>query len=447
MKERFPDVPVAAFTATATQSVQEHILQSLKIEGAHKVHKSFLRSNIRYECRYADNLDVPLAEDVFNYVQSQYCPDSNRWAMGIIYAFKTETVDNMAELLKRQGVPAVGYHGKMTQKARKEAQQSFESGRVPIAVASVAFGMGLDISAIRFVVHVNLPKSMEAFYQESGRAGRDGLRSDSILYYSEQDISLLRFLVANDPKLTGKREEAAMRAADKIQQYCTAIKCRRVSVLAHFDEKTTAENVCRESWGKGCDVCDNRADVRRRMYGRSITVARRPQMRRVNTKFSPAAEFHSARTLLKTQAQAARKAGRDEVEEIDSDDDWESSKLAYEIQRKEGVVEKNAPFSSARNLLQQRQQGQHMGFQKASEALQERRSTGSTSKNPKQSSVFAGSGLEELLEAELDDQQHKSRLRKPRGKINDFIERGKRGSDGGNSGAPSLKKQRRNHFS
>lgn len=215
---------------------------------------SFLRRNIRYECRYTENLDLRLEQDVLQFVKSKFIPETESWQQGIVYAFKTETVDTLAGLLRTNGVPAVGYHGKMAAANRKKALEKFESGKAPIAVASVAFGMGINVAALRWIVHINIPKSLEAFYQESGRAGRDGKRSDSILYFAQSDVERLRFLIRMDNKLTPERKEAAADALEAMESYAVKVKCRRVSVLEHFGEKKSPQEICREEWGKGCDV-------------------------------------------------------------------------------------------------------------------------------------------------------------------------------------------------
>ncbi len=430
IKSRFPDIPVAAFTATATKTVQDHILQSLKIPNAHRVNTSFLRRNIRYECRYTDNLDSSLREDILHYVLSRYDDSADKWQRGIVYAFKTETVDTVTKLLRQSGVPAVGYHGKLSTKQRKEAQQQFENGTAPVACCSVAFGMGVDIPDIRYVIHVNLPKTLEAFYQESGRAGRDGKKSDSVLYYAERDSRLLKFLVRQDKKLDLERKEQMHEAIEKMEEYCTKVRCRRVSVLEHFDENLTPQFACREAWGKGCDVCDNKADVRRRLHGATISVVKPSRSRGPRNTLTPAAEFQQARMRERMNKTA-------QVEEIDDDfDDTPEGRMAQRV-RLSQMNQQNLGFTSARALLNERQgktTGSQTGFRRASQL-----SGGGSSS----SGSVAGS-LSDLVRAERSYSAPVGRT-SSKTRISRMLQRRKRGG-AGDDPATARKKQRKMMF-
>jgi superfamily II DNA helicase RecQ len=299
LRATFIDIPLIALTATATKRVSASIISSLSIPDAVLVQKSFLRANIRYEVRYTDGhlCGTTVYKDILSYIEAR--PGQ----AGIVYVHKRETVEELVVVLSKKEIKCVGYHGGLTPKTKKLVQQQYESDSASVIVATTAFGMGIDKPDVRYVINHSLPSSVEAFYQESGRAGRDGKPSESILYYGEDDARLKLYLAT-----TSKGDpHAAENAVNAMVRYCTKVTCRRAALLAHFGEKASAQDICGPD---GCDVCKSRPDVLKRMR-KTISFPRNRggEKRKHDFEFmlkgqdtvrkTPAAEFHSARMLDK----------------------------------------------------------------------------------------------------------------------------------------------------
>jgi len=190
LRKQFPDIPLLALTATAVPKVQKDVISSLCLQNPLILRASFNRPNIFYEVRYKDLLD-----DVYSDISNLLKSSGN--VCSIIYCLERAACDDLSMHLSQQGVSSAAYHAGLNSKVRSSVLDDWLSSRTQVVVATVAFGMGIDRQDVRIVCHFNLPKSMESFYQESGRAGRDQQPSRSVLYYGLDDRRRMEFILRN----------------------------------------------------------------------------------------------------------------------------------------------------------------------------------------------------------------------------------------------------------
>lgn len=233
------DVPVIALTATATPKVRSDIKKNLNVEDANEFITSFNRTNLYYEIRPKKNKD----ETIKQIVQIVKATDGDS---GIIYVQARKSTEEIAKILSINGINAAPYHAGMDAKARAKVQDDFLMEEVDVIVATIAFGMGIDKPDVRFVIHYDIPKSIENYYQETGRAGRDGLQSSCYAFFSYKDIHRLEKFLRDKP---ASEREMGAQLLDEIVAYAETSTCRRKYLLHYFGEQYD-ESKCN-------DLCDN----------------------------------------------------------------------------------------------------------------------------------------------------------------------------------------------
>ncbi len=243
LRDRFPGVPLIALTATADRPTRADIQRVLKLADADTFISSFDRPNIQYTIKEKKNPKKQLEAFLARH----------RDDAGIVYALSRKRVTAVAEALRGAGFSAAAYHAGLDSEVRAQVQEDFINDRVRIVVATVAFGMGIDKSNVRFVVHYDVPKNIEGYYQETGRAGRDGLPSEALTLFGWQDVQTARFLISQSDSEEQKRIEGARLRA--MIDLATAVTCRRQALLGYFGEQSPAQ--C-----GNCDVCLNPPELR-----------------------------------------------------------------------------------------------------------------------------------------------------------------------------------------
>jgi len=233
-----PDLPVIALTATATPKVQSDIIKNLDLRNPTVLISSFNRANLYYEIQPKIKKSQT-DENIVRFIKGMGTKS------GIIYALNRKTTEDLADILMANGIKAVAYHAGIDGKLRTERQDLFLNEDVQVICATIAFGMGIDKPDIRFVIHYNIPKSIENFYQETGRAGRDGLEGRCIMHYSHKDVHKLEHLMRDKP--LSEREVGAQLINETVA-FAESGVCRRKVLMSYFGEEYTKEN---------CGNCDN----------------------------------------------------------------------------------------------------------------------------------------------------------------------------------------------
>src|SRR5437660_2110973 len=239
LREFFPDRPTAAFTASATQRVRHDIIEQLRLRDPHKHIASFRRSNLRYIVRQCGSRTQ---NELLLRAVKQVSDGSV-----IVYAPTIARVGDTVDFLEENGIAAIGYHGQMENAARRENQEKWMADEVRVMVGTMAFGLGINKSSVRAVIHLSLPKSVEQYYQEAGRAGRDALPADCFLFWQKKDTGLHAFFIGRIEDTDEK--ERAWQRYHEVERFVQSAECRQRHICSHFGEIPKWESC------GNCDAC------------------------------------------------------------------------------------------------------------------------------------------------------------------------------------------------
>jgi len=248
-KEKYPNVPLMALTATANEKVRMDIVHHLKMNNPVLLKQSFNRSNLYYEIKLKDSTHLEWVKD--------YVLGKQRGKTGIIYCNTKQLCELTSEKLNAVGLKTSYYHAGMSSQERSTVQSMWQTGKLQLICATIAFGMGIDKADVRYVIHLCLPRTLEGYYQETGRAGRDGKHSECIMFYSYRDARQIQSMIQRDEELTEEGKENHMEKLRQVVQYCSnTTDCRRKQVLHYFNENFDV-NQC----NKQCDNCKNNLNI------------------------------------------------------------------------------------------------------------------------------------------------------------------------------------------
>ena len=342
IRRRFPSVPCLALTATATKEVRDDIAKSLRLKDPLRFLSSFDRPALRLMVEQK----VQARQKLLAFIKNQ------RGTSGIVYCLSRKGTEELARILTEEGISARPYHAGLDSRIREQNQRAFIRDDIQVITATIAFGMGIDKSNIRWIVHWDLPKDLEGYYQEIGRAGRDGLPADCLLFYSPADLmKLKRFLLGEDsPETLSDTDQATLRRLQEMARYAELDTCRRRHLLAHFGESYPKEN---------CGACDN--CLRPQEEPQDYTIPARKFISAVLRTGSRFGISHIVDVLLGSNSAKIEKYGHQNLSVYGIGTELSRSQWTELGQRlvTEGYLESQAPYgvlvpaASARKLLKE----------------------------------------------------------------------------------------------
>jgi ATP-dependent DNA helicase RecQ len=302
LRDHFPGVPIMALTATATERVREDIVAQLRLNEPHPYVASFNRPNLSYRV-------LPKAKP---FEQVLAAVRTRKRESGIVYCFSRKSAESVAERLSAAGIKALPYHAGLSAQERADHQELFLRDEVRVIAATIAFGMGINKPNVRYVIHYDLPKNIEGYYQETGRAGRDGLPGECLLLFSTADV--LKQTAFIDEKPDPREQQIARAQLQQMVHYAESSACRRVTLLRYFGEEWTPPHAAEEAMG--CGGCDNCLDPRGTYDGTLHAQKLLSCVFRIREKTGPAFGFglnHIVEVLTGAETDAVRKWRHHEI--------------------------------------------------------------------------------------------------------------------------------------
>jgi len=343
VRKRFPNVPVMALTATATQNVKLDVIHNLAMDACEEFKQSFNRPNLSYKVILKEK-GLNVLDDIAKIIKNSYANKT-----GIVYCLSRKKCEKIASQLKKvYGIKAHHYHAGMPPSEKTEVQLKWQRGQYKVIVATIAFGMGIDKPDVRFVIHHSIPKSLEGYYQETGRAGRDDKRSGCYLYYGYQDTTVLKRMI-DEGEGSQEQKDRQHRMLRSVVQFCeNRSDCRRVQILAYFSESFSKED-CKGT----CDNCTSNSRFETKDFTEYARSAVRLVQQMENLKHEVTL-LHCVDVLRGSKLRKIIELGHDELEDFGKAKDLnrgDVDRLFHQLLR-EGIIAEHNKVNKRRFISQ-----------------------------------------------------------------------------------------------